>query len=127
MILIKLSVLQRHKNHVLQTRYNSFPNKPLFLRAYIISLSKTLGKGEIAPNKQFLLYPQHFLPLWRIFHHFHQICNCKLQTLSVRDSLEFVVWKRLDAFAEVQTHLSLQSGQANMSLNLSLSLFFLAY
>ena len=32
------------------------PGKQAFL--------KTLGKGEIAHNEQFLLFPQRFLPVW---------------------------------------------------------------
>ena len=55
----------------LQVINNPFPNKPWFLHACSISLLKTLGKGEIACDKQFLLYPQCFLPVWRTFHHFH--------------------------------------------------------
>ena len=39
---------------------NSFPKKPWFLHVCSISLFKTLGKGEIAPNKQFLLFPRCF-------------------------------------------------------------------
>ena len=52
----------------------------------------TMGKGEIACNEQFLLFPQCFLPIWITFCHFHQIWNCRLQTLSVCRSLKFVVW-----------------------------------
>ena len=33
----------------------------------------TEGKGEIARNEQFLLFPQYFLPVGRTFLHFHQI------------------------------------------------------
>ena len=33
----------------------------------------TVGKGEIARNKQFLLFPQCFLPVWITFCHFCQI------------------------------------------------------
>ena len=33
----------------------------------------TVGKGEIAHNKQFLLYPKCFLPTERTFCYFHQI------------------------------------------------------
>ena len=44
--------------------FNPFPNKPWFLRVYSTSLLKTLWeKGEIAPNEQFLLFPQCFLPV----------------------------------------------------------------
>ena len=33
----------------------------------------TVGKGEIARNEQFLLFPQCFLPVWITFCHFPQI------------------------------------------------------
>ena len=38
-----------------------------------VKVLKTLRKGEIADNEQFLLFPQCFQPLWRTFFHFHQI------------------------------------------------------
>ena len=52
-----------------------------------------MGKGEIAHNEQFLLFPQCFLPCKRNFCHFRQIQNCRLQPLSVWKSLKFVVWE----------------------------------
>ena len=52
----------------------------------------TVGKGEIACNEQFLLFPQCFLSIWITFAHFRQIWNCRLQTLSDWKSLNFVVW-----------------------------------
>ena len=33
----------------------------------------TVGKGEIAPNEQFLLFQQCFLPVWMTFCHFREI------------------------------------------------------
>ena len=54
-----------------------------------------MGKGEIAQNEQFLLFPELYLSLGRSFDHFHQILNCRLQTLSVWQSVEFVVWERV--------------------------------
>ena len=71
-----------------------FPNKPWFLCVCRTSLLKTLGKGEIARNKQFLLFSQCFLTLWITFSHVYQISNCHLQTLSVWKSLKCVVWER---------------------------------
>ena len=59
------------------------------------SPENTEGKGEIARNEQFLLFPQCFLPIWRTFCHFHEIWNCRLQTLSVWKNLKFVVWERV--------------------------------
>ena len=35
------------------------------------SFENTVGKGEIARNEQFLLFPQCFLPDWITFCHFH--------------------------------------------------------
>ena len=56
------------------------------------SFENTVGKQEIARNKQFLLCPQCFLHVWRTFCHFHKIWYCHLQTLLVWKSLKFVVW-----------------------------------
>ena len=60
------------------------------------SFENTVGKGEIARNEQFLLFPQCFLPILRTFHHFHQLLNRRLQTLSIWKSLKFVVWERVN-------------------------------
>ena len=74
-----------------------FQNKPWFLRVCSINLLKTLwGKGEIAHNEQFLLFPQCFLPFWKIFIHLHQIWNCCLQTLSDWKNLKLIVWERVN-------------------------------
>ena len=59
------------------------------------SFENTVRKGEIACNEQFLLFPQCFLPFRRTFFHFHQIQNCRLQTLSVWKSLKLVVRERV--------------------------------
>ena len=53
----------------------------------------TVGKGEIAHDEQFLLYPQCFLSIWITFCHFRQIRNCRLQTVSVWKGLKFVIWQ----------------------------------
>ena len=55
-----------------------------------------MGKGEIACNKQFLLFPQCFLPVWRSVYHFHQTSSRRLQTISVWKSLELVIWERVN-------------------------------
>ena len=49
---------------LLFTYFNPFPNKPCILRAAVKSFENTVGKGEIARNEQFLLFPQSFLPVW---------------------------------------------------------------
>ena len=46
---------------------NPFPNKPWSLLFCIICLLKTVGKGDIGRNEQFLIFPQCFLPIWRTF------------------------------------------------------------
>ena len=71
-----------------------------------MSLENTVGKGEIAHNEQFLLFPQCFLPIWRTFCHFHQIQNCHLQTLSVWKSLKFVIWERVNSKSNDNTCIS---------------------
>ena len=38
---------------------------PDFMCLQYKSFGNTVGKGEIACNKQFLLFPQCFLPVWR--------------------------------------------------------------
>ena len=59
------------------------------------SFENTVGKGEIARNEQFLLFPQCFLTIWKTFCQFPQIWNCSLQTLSVLKGLKYVIWERV--------------------------------
>ena len=63
------------------------------------TFENTVGKGEIARNEQFLLFPQRFLAFWKTFRQFHKIQNCRPQTLSVWKSLKFChlgfVWQNL--------------------------------
>ena len=58
-------------------------------------IENTVGKEEIARNKQFLHFPHCFLLVWRAFCHLHQICNCRQQTLLVWKGEIFVVWERV--------------------------------
>ena len=44
-----------------------FPKQALAFMGLQYKSLKTLGKGEIAHNEQFLLFPQFFLPTWRTF------------------------------------------------------------
>ena len=45
-----------------------FPKQALvFTCLQYKSFKNTAGKGEIARNEQFLLFPQCFLPVWRAF------------------------------------------------------------
>ena len=59
------------------------------------SFENTAGKGEIARNERFLIFPHCFLPIWITFFHFHLIQNCRLQALSVWESLKFIVWEKV--------------------------------
>ena len=62
----------------------AFPKQALVFKCLQYrSFETNLRKGEIAHNKLFLLFPQCFLPTWKIFCHFHQIQNCCLQLLQL--------------------------------------------
>ena len=71
-----------------------FPKQALAFRyLQYKTFENTVGKGEIAQNKQFLLFTQCVLPFWRIFWHFHQ---SKLLSENFRfESQQFVIWERL--------------------------------
>ena len=85
------------QNSFQYTFVNSFPKQALvFTCLQYKSLENTVGKGEIARNEQFLLFPQCFLAVWKTFYHFHLIWNYRLQTLSVWRSLKVVVWERVN-------------------------------
>ena len=81
---------------------NSFCALTFTIEALIVaclqykSFEKNMGKGEIARNEQFLLFPTVFLPYLRTFWHFYQIKNCRLQSLFIWKSLKFVVWERVN-------------------------------
>ena len=78
-------------------RVNPFPNKPWFLHVCSKGLLKTWGGGggEIAHNKQFVLFHSVFIPIWKTFFYFHQIWNFLL-ALCIWKSLKFVIWERVD-------------------------------
>ena len=64
-----------------------FPKQALvFTYLQYKSFENTAGKGEIAPNEQFLLFLQCFLRIWRTFCHFHQIQNWHLHALDLEES-----------------------------------------
>ena len=64
------------------------------------SLENTVRKGKIARNKQFLLFSQCFLPVWRTLCHFYQVSNCRLQTLWIWKSLKLVIWERVKGLSD---------------------------
>ena len=73
-----------------------FPKQALvFTGLQYKSFENSVGKGEIAYNEQFPLFPQRFLIFQRPFHYFHQLQNCLLQTLWVWKSLKFVIRERI--------------------------------
>ena len=76
--------------------HEPFPEQALvFTCMHYKSFENTSGKGEIARNEQFLLFPQCFLSVWGTFFHLHLTSVCRLQTLSVWKSLKFIVWERV--------------------------------
>ena len=71
--------LQKVFNNMSDICFNTepFPIQALvFTCLQYKSFENTVGKGDIAPNEQFLLYPQCFLHVWRTVCHFHQIWYC---------------------------------------------------
>ena len=69
------------------TTFIPFPNKPWFLRVCSTSLLKTLWEKEkFLVSSNFSFSHIIFYPFYRTFF-FHQIWNCRLQTLSVWKSL----------------------------------------
>ena len=53
--------------------FTPLPKQALAFKCLLYkSYENTVGKGEIARNEQFLLFPQFFSTLWRTFSHFHQ-------------------------------------------------------
>ena len=74
-----------------------FPKQALvFTCLHCKSFENTVGKGDIAPYEQFLLFPQYFLTFWITFSHVYQISNCRLQILSVWKSRTFAIWERVN-------------------------------
>ena len=78
---------------------NPFLNKPCFLCVCSKSLLKTLREKEkLLVKSNFSFSPSVFVPILRTTCHFHQIRNCRLQSLSVWKSLKFVPWERVNSY-----------------------------
>ena len=61
-------------NSFLPLVVNPFPKQALvFMSQRYTSFENTEGKGEIAPNERFLIFPQCCQPVKRTSCHFHQI------------------------------------------------------
>ena len=56
----------------------------------------TEGKGEIARDKQFLLFPQSFQPILRFFCHFHQILKLSSAKSLLWKCRKFDILERLN-------------------------------
>ena len=71
----KSSSLISVNNHDRQSSLiiNPFPHNNLLTSVGNKPFENTVGKGEIACNKQFLLFPQCFLAVWIYCCHFRQI------------------------------------------------------
>ena len=63
-----------------------FPNKPWFLRVCSVSLENTEGKGEIAHNKQFLLFPPVFSTCFKNFLSFFSNLKLSVNSFSLEES-----------------------------------------
>ena len=137
--MIYISLISELKSQSTHTAYECmcfipFPKQALvytcLLYKSLKKLKKNCGKRRNDRNEQFLLCPQCFLSIWRTFCHFHQIRNCRLQTLSVWKSLKFVVWERVKESLSLSPstyscHVCLSVCPLH-SLSLSLSLFSLS-
>ena len=50
------------------------------------SFKNSVGKGEIASYRQFLLFSQHFLPFQRTFHYFIKYIAVFCKSVSLEES-----------------------------------------
>ena len=82
--------------------FKPFPKQALvFTCLQYRSFENTVGKGEIARNKQFLLFQQYlFYLLGELCSIFIKYKTC-LQTLSVWKSLKFVVSKKVNIISVI--------------------------
>ena len=80
-----------------RSRLNSFPNKPLFSRVCRTSLLKTLWEKEkLLVTSNFSFSHSVFYPFGYTFLYFYHTSNCRLQSLSVWQSLKFVFLERVN-------------------------------
>ena len=76
--------------------FNPFPISPGFYMSAVQGFWKHCGeKEEMLVPSSFFFFPTVFSNLLENFCYFHQIWNCRLQTLSVWKILKFVIWERL--------------------------------
>ena len=92
LILVPLCFFLKEVCIRVEIHVNSFPNKQWFLCTCLQykSFENTVGKGEIARDKQYLLFPQCFLPVWITFGHFQynlqllSACSFSLEESKIR-------------------------------------------
>ena len=73
------------------THYQAMPHFDA-LKTYTVAVENMVRKGEIACNKQFLLFSPCFLPFMALIFHFKHTLKCYLQFVPTSTSLNFVVW-----------------------------------
>ena len=68
------------------------------------SLENTVEKGEIARDKQFLLFPQCFLHIFRTSCHLHEIENCcQKNSFSLKESKKRIAdWERVKEIGQAK-------------------------
>ena len=87
---------------ILVSVFKPFQNKPWFLCVCSTSLLKTLWEKEkLLVTSNFSFSHSVFYPFLEIFCHFHQIWNCRLQSLSVWKRLKCVVWERVKRLGNI--------------------------
>ena len=78
--------------------FNPVPNKPWLLLVCITSLLKTVGKGEIACNEQFLLFPLCVQPIWRTLSFFSNLTLLSANSSSLEESRIYHLGKSKSPF-----------------------------
>ena len=88
-------VLISLKQRSIRFNLKPFTNKPWFSRAAVQVFRKHSRKRRNCSWQAISPFPTALFTSLESFCHFHQIWNCRLQTLSVSKSLKIVVWKRV--------------------------------
>ena len=79
----------RQKVSLCGNELNHYHTMPLLMHLTYLALENIVRKGEIANNKQFLLFSQCFLPSMPLIFHFKSTLKCCLQFVSIWTSLKF--------------------------------------
>ena len=98
------NILQSHHHHhhhchhqviFMRNFFNLFPNKPWFLRIYCTSLLETCGKRRNGSQRAISPFPIVFSTRLENFLPFSSYLKYRLQTISGKKSLKFVVCDRV--------------------------------